>query len=884
MYSDDEKENELKTFILFFSFHAMLLFGAILLWNGVWLKPYGYDIYVPKKKGRRTPSALGKIQTITDIVKEKLLLRYWRYVFSKLWKFDRKFWQGISPDAYLYLLLQKALIRLSCIIFIVSLSLSIFFNYGENVWSLLKNWSTAKPLIFDIFFGSNVQLSTMSSVYLQTAMCIIVSLATILTVLSLMSSLKSLHAKTLPYKSEYNCEWLNSHSLYFTGLLKHDGHGKLFEAIINDFIEPYGGRIITAENTMKQSKDFNIINPRREEHKGIFMVKNYRKFTKYLDKKENIKDLLEFTEEKEPLIRRLCVRKKKRTKEYLLSKMNDYDMKINTALDDGFKSACSVYAVFDSYTSMLQCLQIFNTCEVLSLDCSKICKRASTEKIMKSINSMQEEQEYLIQEYEKDGIYLNASLPTDPVDIVWFNRGSNRHLFFLKKYLWNLLGLLLIVFISTPAVLFQTLKTIGEDNLNLEILDYIPFVQSYSSYIPTIIILCINLLLLIMIDQIAVSEGHAFHNSYQKSIFNKAVVYLHLNIVLFPFLGLQETPVFKLLNFESTHKDYIRDFSMLDSTPFFSKLILQYGVFGGIFYLLRMGEVIVMNFSPAFAHYVRTKFTTTQEWRRKPEYVFQYGYFYSQMVTIFTIVILFSSTAPLIAALGAIYYVIRNCIDGHLLISVHKKEIDSGIELFNSIIPCLLFSLICYQAFMLIYFYLNAQIVPTYIISIMVFLTLIFLFVVRSQRATIHLLKLYAKREDELGDHAINHFSTNLNQGLEENCRSKYFIIGSSNSTIEVEEWEKWADKFYNPALVKCEIDHPNVGIHSKPPSEKILIQVATPINLQSSESMEEEKESKREFDFNDENDIELQDFINKNHNMGKTKRAPPNEKKTYFL
>mmetsp|Transcript_40143 Transcript_40143/g.39728 ORF Transcript_40143/g.39728 Transcript_40143/m.39728 type:complete len:164 (-) Transcript_40143:177-668(-) len=163
-----------------------------------------------------------------------------------------------------------------------------------------------------------------------------------------------------------------------------------------------------------------------------------------------------------------------------------------------------------------------------------------------------------------------------------------------------------------------------------------------------------------MIDQIAVSEGHAFHNSYQKSIFNKAVVYLHLNIVLFPFLGLQETPVFKLLNFESTHKDYIRDFSMLDSTPFFSKLILQYGVFGGIFYLLRMGEVIVMNFSPAFAHYVRTKFTTTQEWRRKPEYVFQYGYFYSQMVTIFTIVILFSSTAPLIAALGAIYYVIRN--------------------------------------------------------------------------------------------------------------------------------------------------------------------------------------------------------------------------------
>mmetsp|Transcript_19515 Transcript_19515/g.17281 ORF Transcript_19515/g.17281 Transcript_19515/m.17281 type:complete len:315 (+) Transcript_19515:1029-1973(+) len=314
---------------------------------------------------------------------------------------------------------------------------------------------------------------------------------------------------------------------------------------------------------------------------------------------------------------------------------------------------------------MLQCLRTFtestfDNCRVIWLDCSKFCKRESNQKIIKSISNVDDQQEYLLQEFNKDGICLHASLPTDKVDVVWFNRGQKRGFYFLKKYCWNIFGLFLIIFISTPAVLFQTLKSISSDNLNLDILNYIPFVESYSNYIPTFIILGINLLLLIMIDQVGVSEKHSFHHKYQISVFNKAVVYLHLNMVLFPFLGLQETPIYKLLKFEAYNQEYFKDFSMLDSTPFFASLILQYGVFGGMFYLLRIGDVIVFNFSPKFANYIREKFNTTQSWRRRPDFVFQYGYFYSQMVTVFTIIILFSSTAPIIAIVGCLFYFIRN--------------------------------------------------------------------------------------------------------------------------------------------------------------------------------------------------------------------------------
>ena len=478
----------------------------------------------------------------------------------------------------------------------------------------------------------------------------------------------------------------------------------------------------------------------------------------------------------------MCVRNNKRTLEYLESKLDSYNEKILGILDGNFKTSWCAYAVFDSYNSMLQCLKTFNestfdNCRVIWLDCSKFWRQKSNAKIMRSISNVEEEQEYLLEEYKKDGICLYASLPSDPVDTIWFNRGEKRGLYFLKKYCWNILGLLLIVFISTPAVLFSTLKTISEDNLNLDIISYIPFVDSYSNYIPTLIILAINLLLLIMIDQVAVTERHSFHHKYQYSVFSKAVVYLHLNMVLFPFLGLQETPIFKLLKFEAYHKEYFKDFSMLDSTPFFASLIIQYGVFGAIFYLLRIGEMVVFNFSPAFSHYIRTKFNTTKSWRRKPEYVFQYGYFYSQMATIFTIVVLFSSTAPIIAFLGAFYYFVRHTVDAHLLMSVHKKEIDSGVSLFKNIIPVLLFSLICYQMWMILYFYLNFQVFACYVITIMMFATFCLLFLFKSERPTIDLLKLYSRKDDDLDGNRISRFSVNnCMQAMQGDSECKIFI------------------------------------------------------------------------------------------------------------
>jgi hypothetical protein len=69
---------------------------------------------------------------------------------------------------------------------------------------------------------------------------------------------------------------------------------------------------------------------------------------------------------------------------------------------------------------------------------------------------------------------------------------------------------------------------------------------------------------------------------------------------------------------------------------------------------------------------------------------------------------------------GAFYYWMRNIVDAHLLMSVHRKEMDSGVRMFQRIISLILFSLILYQLFIALYFYLNSMIIQCYIVSFVV--------------------------------------------------------------------------------------------------------------------------------------------------------------------
>lgn len=66
----------------------------------------------------------------------------------------------------------------------------------------------------------------------------------------------------------------------------------------------------------------------------------------------------------------------------------------------------------------------------------------------------------IAQGYRDKDLTLMISEAGDPVDIIWKNMGGTRGVYFFRKFFFNIIGLSIVLFLSTPAAIYSTLKMI----------------------------------------------------------------------------------------------------------------------------------------------------------------------------------------------------------------------------------------------------------------------------------------------------------------------------------------------------------------------------------------------------------------------------------------
>ena len=158
----------------------------------------------------------------------------------------------------------------------------------------------------------------------------------------------------------------------------------------------------------------------------------------------------------------------------------------------------------------------------------------------------------LIMKYSEDDeelsrLYQDAILvarpATEPSDIIWKNMRGSRGLFLLRRMALFILGILIIIFVSSPTVIFANIK--AQDKTHFWDFEWINedlpaggVVRNHAA--PTIIIL-INLVLLIIIDFVCILEAYETHSLYQEAMFSKSFVYLVLNMLIIPALTLSSS-------------------------------------------------------------------------------------------------------------------------------------------------------------------------------------------------------------------------------------------------------------------------------------------------------------------------------------------------------
>lgn len=129
--------------------------------------------------------------------------------------------------------------------------------------------------------------------------------------------------------------------------------------------------------------------------------------------------------------------------------------------------------------------------------------------------------------------------------------------------------------------------------------------------------------------------------------------------------------------------------------------------------------------SPWLAYHKRKYMSDTMPWRRPPYQTFQYGYFYAQMTTIFAIILVYSSTVPIITLMGALYLFIRHGVDSFNILTLHRKEVESKSEMLSYILFTGQIILILYQCCLLVFFSANEMNIPAFFVVLTILLTLI---------------------------------------------------------------------------------------------------------------------------------------------------------------
>ena len=167
---------------------------------------------------------------------------------------------------------------------------------------------------------------------------------------------------------------------------------------------------------------------------------------------------------------------------------------------------------------------------------------------------------------------------SEPIDILWKNLGGTRGLFLFRRIFLYFLGVVIILFISTPTAMLSTLQYVdilGISDFNW--FDNLPYGQFLKSHMPPLVILGINQILLFLIDIASIIERYETHSLYQIAIYTRSLIYLNLNMLIIPALTLTNSePLINIIfkkQFDITQ--LLGDFYIANSGVFFVSILIQ---------------------------------------------------------------------------------------------------------------------------------------------------------------------------------------------------------------------------------------------------------------------------------------------------------------------
>jgi hypothetical protein len=394
-------------------------------------------------------------------------------------------------------------------------------------------------------------------------------------------------------------------------------------------------------------------------------------------------------------------------------------------------------------------------------------------------------------EYEiKENMNILVDQLIEPIDIVWVNIGGDKGLYVFRRIFLNLSLLALLIFFTTPMGFVGAFKKVDKYNiLEFKWLKVIPFGYILVTYIIPLLIIGINLVLIFAIDYICRFEKHYTHSNYQMAFFTKSFVYMLFNYLLIPSLTLSYESLYDIIktNYKNILHLLSQISSVFDNSYFFIALIIQSGTVSFVYYFLRLDELMFNAFSTQVSFYKRHFINTGHAWHRNEEDCFYFGYFCSQYMVFYTIILVFANFNPILPLAGIYLFLIRHFGDFTSLLTVHLNEIDSNGKFINKLVNYNIVPILIFHIFMIFDCINNYKSIEAIIVGIIMFISVFYSWFTYESD---YMMAIYSYNKQ------FDNYQNDIN--LHKLSSSGF----NPQSVVSHNELIKWANRYRHPLII----------------------------------------------------------------------------------
>ncbi|XP_050988677.1 calcium permeable stress-gated cation channel 1 [Labeo rohita] len=245
-----------------------------------------------------------------------------------------------------------------------------------------------------------------------------------------------------------------------------------------------------------------------------------------------------------------------------------------------------------------------------------------------------------------------------PNDIIWENLSVCGSRWWLRCVLLNILLFLLLFFLTTPAIIVNTMDkfnvTRPVESLRNPVI---------TQFFPTLLLWAFSILLPFIVYYSSFFEYHWTRSGENQVTMHKCFLLLVFMVIILPSLGLSSLDLFFRWLFDIHFLDEtdvkFQCVFLPDNGAFFVNYVVTSSLIGTAMELLRIPALLVYSLRLCFAKSKAERIHV----KRSQAYEFQFGLEYAWTMCIFSVSMTYSITCPIIVPFGLLYLVLKHLVD-----------------------------------------------------------------------------------------------------------------------------------------------------------------------------------------------------------------------------